>query len=116
MTPSLHLFKPMKTSDSSKILHGDKVFAIGNSANYGLSISEGLIGSPLINIVYNGQTRSVIQSTINITEGNSGGALVNTKGELIGITTFRTKDLSGNIIFGITYCIPINTVLEYINN
>lgn len=114
MNPSIHKFKPMKTADSSKISTGDKVYAIGNSANYGLSMSEGIIGSPLINIVYNQVNRSVIQANINITEGNSGGALVDDNGCLIGITTFRTKDNSGNVIYGISYCIPINAVLEYI--
>ena len=115
MNPTIHKFTPLKTVDSSKIETGDKVYAIGNSANYGISMSEGLIGAPLINIAYNGINRSVIQATINITEGNSGGALLNDKGELIGITTFRTRDNSGNVIYGISYCIPINAVLEYIN-
>ena len=114
MNPSIHKFTPMKMADSSKISTGDKVYAIGNSANYGLSMSEGIIGSPLINIKYNEINRSVIQANINITEGNSGGALVDDNGCLIGITTFRTKDHSGNVIYGISYCIPINTVLEYI--
>ena len=114
MNPSIHKFNPMKTSDSSKISTGDKVYAIGNSANYGISMSEGIIGSPLINIHYNEINRSVIQANINITEGNSGGALVDDNGCLIGITTFRTKDHSGNVIYGISYCIPINAVLEYI--
>lgn len=114
MNPSIHKFSPIKTADSTKISTGDKVYAIGNSANYGLSMSEGIIGSPLINIHYNELTRNVIQANINITEGNSGGALVDDNGCLIGITTFRTKDHSGNVIYGISYCIPINTVLEYI--
>ena len=77
-------------------------------------MSEGIVGCPLININYNDTTRSVIQCSITIAEGNSGGALVNDNGNLIGITTFRTKDSSGNPIYGIAYCIPINTVLEYI--
>lgn len=116
MEPILHKFKSIEIYDSSKISTGDKVYAIGNSANYGLSMSEGIIGNPLINITYNEQTRSVIQANINITEGNSGGALLDDKGRMIGITTFRTRDNSGNVIYGIAYCIPINTVLQYINN
>lgn len=114
MNPSVHKFSHMKTADSSKIETGDKVYAIGNSSNYGISMTEGIVGIPLININYNGTTRAVIQCSITIAEGNSGGALVNDKGELIGITTFRTKDSSGNPVYGIAYCIPINTVLEYI--
>lgn len=113
---TLHKFKPIKISNSSNVKTGQKVYAIGNSANYGLSMAEGIVGLPLINIEYSGNTKSVIQANINITDGNSGGALLNENGELIGITTFRTKDLSGNVIYGISYSIPISTVLEYIKN
>ncbi len=114
MNPTIHKFKPMQIADSSKIKTGDKVYAIGNMANYGISMTEGIISSPLINIHYNNITRSVIQCDLTIAEGNSGGSLVNSNGELIGITTFRTKDSGGNPIYGIAYCIPINAVLEYI--
>ena len=114
MNPTIHKFKPMQTADSSKIKTGDRVYAIGNLANYGISMTEGIVSSPLIKINYNKLTRKVIQCDITIAEGNSGGALVNNKGELIGITTFRTKDFTGNPIYGIAYCIPINAVLEYI--
>lgn len=114
MNPTVHNFTPMKTADSSKIKSGNKVYAIGNLANYGISMSEGIVSSPLVNIQYNDITKSVIQCNITIAEGNSGGALVNANGELIGITTFRTKDSGGNPIYGIAYCIPINAVLEYI--
>ena len=41
--------------------------------------------------------------------------MTNARGELVGITTFRTKDNSGNVIYGIVYSIPINIVLEFIN-
>ena len=115
MNSAMHKFEPINVADSSKILTGDKVYAIGNSANYGLSMSEGIIGSSLINITYNDQTRSVIQANINITEGNSGGALLDKNGRMVGITTFRTRDSAGNVIYGIAYCIPSNTVLQYIN-
>ncbi|MBQ8614995.1 MAG: trypsin-like peptidase domain-containing protein [Clostridia bacterium] len=114
MNPTIHKFTTLTTADSSKIETGDKVYAMGNTANYGISMSEGIVGSPLININYNNITRSVIQCSITIAEGNSGGALLDDDGKLIGITTFRTKDSSGNPIYGIAYCIPINTVLEYI--
>ena len=115
MNKDRHEFSSLKPGDSTKICSGDKAYAIGNSANYGLSMAEGLIGAPLINIVYGDQTRNVIQANINITDGNSGGALLDKDGRLIGITTFRTKDLGGNVIYGIAYCVPINAVLQYIN-
>ena len=82
--------------------------------NYGLSISQGVIGIPLVNIQYSNITRSVIQCDLTITDGNSGGALFDENGKLVGVTTFRTKDNSGNVVYGIAYCIPAHMVVEYI--
>ncbi len=107
---------PIKIVDSSKISAGEKVFAIGNTSNYGLGITEGIISVPLVKITYEEIQRNVIQSDITISSGNSGGALLDNKGNLIGITTFRTKDNLGNVVYGIAYSIPINIVMEYIKN
>lgn len=107
---------PIKIGDSSKLVYGDDVYAIGNLSNYGLSINKGIISIPSVNVTYNGGTRNVIQCDLTISDGNSGGALINSKGKLVGLTTFRLKDQSNNIIYGISYCIPINTVMAYIEN
>jgi len=109
-------FKAMQLGDSSRLKNGDKIYAIGNLNNIGISITEGIVSNSNINVTHNGVTRNVIQCDLTIAEGNSGGSLVDATGKLIGITTFRLKDSSGNVIYGISYCIPINTVLEYINN
>lgn len=108
--------QPIKIGNSSSLITGDEIFAIGNLSNNGLSISEGIISIPSINVTYNNVTRNVIQCDLTISDGNSGGALIDQHGKLIGITTFRLKDQSNNIIYGISYCIPINTVMEYIEN
>lgn len=104
----------IKIGDDSELSAGDNVYAIGNTSNYGLSLTQGIVAVPHINVTYNEITRNVIQCDLTISDGNSGGALINSKGELVGITTFRLKDSSNNIIYGISYCIPINTVMEYI--
>lgn len=108
--------QPIKIGNSSILNSGDDIFAIGNLSNNGLSISQGIISIPSINVNYNNFTRNVIQCDLTISDGNSGGALINQSKQLIGITTFRLKDQSNNIIYGISYCIPINTVMEYIEN
>lgn len=108
--------KSIKIGDDEKVYYGDTVYAIGNMSNYGLSLTTGYVAIPHINVTYNGKTRNVIQCDLTISDGNSGGALINEKGELVGITTFRLKDQSNNVIYGIAYCIPINTVMEYIKN
>ncbi|MCM1438613.1 MAG: serine protease [Roseburia sp.] len=107
--------KPVNIGNSDSLKAGQRVYAVGNASNYGIGIFEGIVSIPLINIELDGVLRSVIQCDLTIAAGNSGGALLNGSGEFVGITTFRTKDNSGNVIFGIVYCIPVNTVLEFLN-
>lgn len=106
--------KSIKLGDDKKLKAGDAVYALGNMSNYGLSLTSGIVAIPHVNVTYNQSKRNVIQCDLTISDGNSGGALINDKGELVGITTFRLKDKSNNIIYGISYCIPINVVMEYI--
>ncbi len=107
-------FNVIKQGKSSNLKSGDKVYAIGNTVNYGLSISQGIVGIPLLNIEYSGAVRTVIQCDLTIADGNSGGALLDSRGRLVGITTFRTKDRLGNIVYGIAYCIPIDIVMGFV--
>ena len=93
---------------------GERVFAIGNTSNYGLGISEGIVSVPLVNVTYDELSRDVIQSDIAVSSGNSGGALLNTKGELLGIVSFRTKDGNGKINYGFAYSIPVENVLCFL--
>lgn len=102
------------STNKKKLKFGDKVYAIGNGSNYGLAITQGIISMPEVNIEYDGKVRNVIQCDITISAGNSGGALLDKNGKLVGITTFRTKDNLGNVVYGIAYSISINTILTYI--
>lgn len=108
-------YKPAKIADNAKIKAGDKVYAIGNGMNHGISISQGIISLAQVNINYGGITRSVIQCDLTINEGNSGGALLDEQGRLIGIISFRIKDNQGNPVYGIAFSIPINLILTYLN-
>ena len=107
-------FKAICLGNSSNVKNGNQVYAVGNLNNGGLSITKGIVSNSDIQVVYDGLTRKVIQCDLTIADGNSGGALLDKNGNLIGITTFRLKDNSGNVIYGISYCIPVNVVLEYI--
>lgn len=109
-------FKAMKIADSSKIKAGNTVYAVGNLNNVGISITSGMVSNKSLNVEYNGKTRNVIQCDLVIAEGNSGGALINQRGELVGLTTFRLKDSTTekHVIYGICYCVPANKVVEYI--
>ena len=99
--------------DSSLIKTGEKVYAVGNGLNHGISISEGIVSLSKVDIIYDNYSRELIQCDIQINEGNSGGALVDNESKLIGITTLRLKDDLGQVIYGMAYCLPINIVIDY---
>ena len=105
--------RAIKIGNSDNLRFGETVYAIGNGSNYGLSITCGIISMPKVNIKYGEKTKEVIQSDLTISSGNSGGALLDKKGRLIGITTFRTKDSAGDVVYGMVYSLPINQVLNY---
>ena len=107
-------FKAVSFANSKSCKTGSDVYAVGNLNNVGLSMTKGIVSNPSVNVEYNEKTRNVIQCDLTIADGNSGGALLDKNGELLGITTFRLKDFSKNVIYGIAYCVPANAVLEYI--
>lgn len=92
---------------------GDTAFAVGNASNNGISITKGIITMPSFNITYNEITRNVIQVDLNISNGNSGGPLVNEKGQLLGIITFKLKDNNNQIIDGFAYTLSISEILSF---
>jgi len=106
---------PAILGDSNNLNYGEIVYALGNGSNYGLSLTTGIISMPLVNVSYEESIREAIQCDLTISAGNSGGALLDSNGKLIGITTFRTKDTSGNVVYGIAYSIPIQLVIDYVN-
>jgi S1-C subfamily serine protease len=108
--------KPTGIGSVDKLKSGDTVYAMGNAMNHGISISQGIISLPQINIEYEGKTRDAIQCDLTINEGNSGGALLNGRGNLIGITTFRIKDRLGNPIYGVAFCVSIDTIKAFLSD
>ncbi|MNT21152.1 Serine protease Do-like HtrA [compost metagenome] len=87
--------------------------AVGNPLDLDFSISTGVV-SALNRKVTSGEgtTYTCIQTDAAINSGNSGGALVNSEGKVIGINTLK---LSGTDIEGIGFAIPINSTLSVTN-
>ncbi|MDD4157514.1 MAG: serine protease, partial [Candidatus Cloacimonetes bacterium] len=77
-------FEAISINENNNLKFSDEVYAIGNLNNLGLSITCGIISNPSINVTYENNTRNVIQCDLTISDGNSGGALINSKGELVG--------------------------------
>ncbi|WP_162165907.1 Do family serine endopeptidase [Campylobacter fetus] len=101
-------FQAISFADSSKLLEGDMVFAIGNPFGVGGSITSGIIsGLNKDNIGLN-QYEDFIQTDASINPGNSGGALVDSRGALVGINSAILSRSGGNN--GIGFAIPSNMV------
>lgn len=90
-------------SDSSKI--GQMVIAIGNSLGYGPTVTVGYLSAKDREVTIQGNDMILLQTNAAINSGNSGGALLNTKGEVIGINNAK---LTSTEIEGICFAIPIS--------
>ncbi|MDP8098275.1 outer membrane-stress sensor serine endopeptidase DegS [Pasteurella atlantica] len=86
---------------------GDVVLAIGNPFNLGQSITQGIVSGIERNALSEGRRQNFIQIDASINKGNSGGALINTAGELIGINTLSLGKNTIDIAEGLNFAIPI---------
>jgi len=95
-------------SDEAKV--GEFVLAVGNPLGLDTSVTSGIISALGRDVTSeNGTVYHVMQTDCAINSGNSGGALVNSKGQVIGINTLK---LAGNGIEGVGFAIPINDTLD----
>lgn len=84
---------------------GDVVLAIGNPLNLGQTVTQGIISGVARSSLSNTQYLNFLQMDAAINRGNSGGALINTNGELVGITSREFIDAKLNIQ-GIFFAVP----------
>ena len=100
-------------SDSTQI--GEWVLAVGNPFNLNSTVTAGIISAKSRNLDPSGRTtQSYIQTDAAVNPGNSGGALVNTKGELIGINT-AIQSQTGSYI-GYSFAVPSNIARKVIED
>ncbi|MDC3242508.1 trypsin-like peptidase domain-containing protein [Flavobacteriaceae bacterium] len=98
-------------SDTSKI--GEWVLAVGNPFNLNSTVTAGIISAKSRNLDQTGtNTQSFIQTDAAVNPGNSGGALVNIRGELIGINTAITSQTGSYI--GYSFAVPSNIARKVI--
>lgn len=102
--------RPVVFGDSDKLVVGELAVAIGNPlGELGGTVTEGIISALNRDIIIEGQTMNLLQTSAAINPGNSGGGLFNSKAELIGIVNAKSSGLG---IEGIGFAIPSNTVQE----
>jgi len=105
-------YVPFANSDNIKI--GEWVLAVGNPYNLTSTVTAGIISAKGRDLEGNNNIESFIQTDAAVNPGNSGGALVNTKGELIGINTaISTK--TGSFI-GYSFAVPSNIARKIIDD
>ena len=96
-------------ADSSQVKIGEFAMAIGNPLGLGSSITCGVVSAVDREVSSDGTTYKCIQTDAAINSGNSGGALVNSEGKVIGVNTLK---LSGTGVEGIGFAIPINSTVD----
>lgn len=106
--------------DSNSVKIGEWVLAVGNPYNLTSTVTAGIISAKSRDLDGDSNIQSFLQTDAVVNPGNSGGALVNTKGELIGINT-AISSRTGSYI-GYSFAVPSNTtkkivedILEYGN-
>src|SRR5690554_6465111 len=107
--------------DSNDLRLGEWVLAVGNPFNLTSTVTAGIISAKARDLnQFDGNPQSFIQTDAAVNRGNSGGALVNTRGELIGINTAITSETGSYV--GYSFAVPSNNarkvvedILEYGN-
>ncbi|MCW8933311.1 MAG: trypsin-like peptidase domain-containing protein [Gammaproteobacteria bacterium] len=99
-------------ADSNKTQVGDIVLAIGNPFGIGQTVTQGIISATGRDRVGLNTYENFIQTDAAINRGNSGGALINTQGEILGINS-AIYSQTGNYL-GISFAIPINLVTDVV--
>lgn len=99
-------------SNNSKV--GEWVLAVGNPFNLTSTVTAGIISAKSRDLSGGNQTQSFIQTDAAVNPGNSGGALVNTNGELIGINTAITSQTGSYV--GYSFAVPSNIAKKVVED
>ena len=103
--------------DSNNLKVGNGIIAIGNALGYGQSVTTGVVSALNRTVTTDVSTLKMIQIDAAINGGNSGGALINAAGEVVGINSVKyssSGSLSSASIEGMGFAIPISDVKELI--
>lgn len=101
---------PAELGDSDSVQVGEFAMAIGNPLGLDNSVTAGIVSAVNREVTdSDGNKYLAIQTDAAINAGNSGGALVNSQGQVIGVNTLK---LSGEDVEGVGFAIPINSTKE----
>ena len=108
---------PARLGSSDQLSVGDSVYAIGNPMGYlHGTMTEGIISSPTRTIQVDGKDMNLLQTSAALNSGNSGGALTNAYGQVVGITSAKITGMENDtVIEGLGLVIPINDTIPFLN-
>jgi Do/DeqQ family serine protease len=108
-------FPTLPIGDSDALKVGEWVLAVGNPFNLTSTVTAGIVSAKARSLgVYNGGIESFIQTDAAINKGNSGGALVNAKGELIGINAVLSSPTGTYTGYG--FAIPTSIMTKVVGD
>ena len=105
---ALRELNPIKFPDNFEINVGDIVYAVGNPFDLGVSVSKGILSATGRN--FGNPYLDVIQTDASINQGNSGGALLNSQGEFLGLSTSIASNSGGSD--GVGFALPAEKVIQ----
>ena len=102
--------------ESASLRVGDPVAAIGNplGESFRNTLTDGIISAIERDMTYQGRSMTLLQTNTAVNEGNSGGALFNSYGQVIGLTNMKMMS-SYSSIEGIGFAIPSSTICKVVN-
>lgn len=107
----------LKYGDSDQVRIGEWVLAVGNPFNLTSTVTAGIVSAKARNINILGEVSAIesfIQTDAVVNRGNSGGALVNTEGQLVGINAAIASNTGSYT--GYSFAIPVNIVKKVVND
>lgn len=116
---TLNAIKIATIGDSTKLKVGNGIIAIGNALGYGQSVTTGVVSALNRSVEIDNYKTKMIQIDAAINGGNSGGALLNSKGEVVGINSAKYSSSgtsSSASIEGMGFAIPITDVKDLITS
>ena len=114
---TLKQIKIATIGNSNELKVGNGIITIGNALGYGQSVTTGVVSALNREVSTDDYTQDMIQIDAAINGGNSGGALLNSKGEVVGINSLKyssSSSTSSASIEGMGFAIPISDVEDLI--
>ncbi|MCL2411350.1 MAG: trypsin-like peptidase domain-containing protein [Treponema sp.] len=114
---STNVYPVAALGDSDNVRVGDWAIAIGNplGQQFSFSVTKGIVSAVGRTGGPGGNINDFIQTDAPINQGNSGGPLVNIRGEVIGINTWIASNLAGGGNVGLGFAIPVNNIKRSID-